>query len=63
MDELADQQFLPSRLTNFSTDYRLRTYTAGCYFLQENFELWTAKGMEVVSICTTVPLIFLPAAR
>ena len=41
--------FNKSKISNFTTDYVLRTYTAGCYYLDEKYEIWTSKGMEVVN--------------
>ena len=41
--------FDKSKISNFSTDYLLRTYTAGCYYLDEKYEVWTSKGMEVIN--------------
>lgn len=32
-----------------TTDYLLRTYTAGCYYLDEKFEEWTGRGMTVLN--------------
>ena len=41
--------FNKSKIANFTTDYLLRTYTAGCYYLDEKFEIWTSKGLQVVN--------------
>lgn len=34
-----------------TTDYKLRTYTAGCYYLDEKFEEWT--GINAQNIVTS----------
>jgi hypothetical protein len=34
-------RFDPQLIVNFSTDYKLRTYTSGCYFLDETHHLWS----------------------
>jgi hypothetical protein len=34
-------RFDPRQLVNFSTDYTLRTYTSGCYFLDTTHNLWS----------------------
>jgi hypothetical protein len=34
-------RFDPRLLVNFSTDYTLRTYTSGCYFLDTTHNLWS----------------------
>ena len=41
--------FDKTKIKNFTTDYLLRTYTAGCYYLDEKYEVWTSKGMEVIN--------------
>ena len=41
--------FDKSKISNFTVDYSLRTYTAGCYYLDEKYEIWTSKGMEVIN--------------
>ena len=48
-EEVSDGFFKKSKITSFTTDYMLRTYTAGCYFLDERYELWTGRGMVVES--------------
>ena len=48
-DDLAAGYFDKSKISNFSTDYLLRTYTAGCYYLDEKYEIWTGKGLQVLS--------------
>ena len=39
--ESNDKTFDKSKISAMSTDYLLRTYTAGCYFLDEKYEEWT----------------------
>ena len=35
-----------------TTDYSLRTYTAGCYYLDEKYEEWTGKNLKrTMSYC------------
>ena len=41
--------FDKTKISNFSTDYMLRTYTAGCYYLDEKYEVWTGKGLQVIN--------------
>ena len=40
-NELEDRHFDKSKIANLTTDYNLRTYTAGCYYLDEKYEEWT----------------------
>ena len=48
-DDVSAGFFKKSKISSMTTDYKLRTYTAGCYFLDERYELWTGKGMIVES--------------
>ena len=41
--------FAKSKISSLTTDYKLRTYTAGCYFLDERYEEWTGKSLMVES--------------
>ena len=41
--------FNKTKVTNFTTDYKLRTYTAGCYYLDEKYEVWTGRGLQVLN--------------
>ena len=41
--------FEKSKISNFTTDYLLRTYTAGCYYLDAKYEIWTSKGLQVLN--------------
>jgi hypothetical protein len=49
MDDKNAGFFNKTKVANFTTDYKLRTYTAGCYYLDEKYEVWTSKGMEVLN--------------
>ena len=42
-EEITDGFFDKKKVANFTTDYKLRTYTAGCYYLDEKYEIWTGK--------------------
>ena len=44
--ELQDKKFAKSKIANMTTDYSLRTYTAGCYYLDEKYEEWTGKNLR-----------------
>ena len=41
--------FEKNKISKITTDYYLRTYSAGCYFLDEKYEIWTGKGLKVES--------------
>ena len=49
MDDKVAGYFNKTKVTNFTTDYKLRTYSAGCYYLDEKYEMWTGKGLEVLN--------------
>ena len=40
-NEATDKTFDKSKISDMTTDYKLRTYTAGCYYLDEKYEEWT----------------------
>ena len=40
-NEVTDKTFDKSKISSMTTDYKLRTYTAGCYYLDEKYEEWT----------------------
>jgi hypothetical protein len=42
--ELAQSRFDAKKLINVTTDYLLRTYTSGCYFLDETYNLWSGEA-------------------
>ena len=49
LSEEETTSFDKSKISEFRTDYSLRTYTTGCYFLEEKYEEWTARGTIVLS--------------
>ena len=48
-EELTDRSFSKTKIGPMTTDYKLRTYTAGCYYLDEKYEEWTGRGMTVLN--------------
>ena len=40
-NEVTDKTFDKSKISKMTTDYKMRTYTAGCYYLDEKYEEWT----------------------
>ncbi|XP_023332927.1 uncharacterized protein LOC111704811 [Eurytemora carolleeae] len=48
VQEIADKKFSADKISDFRADYKLRTYTSGCYFLDEKFEIWSGRALEVV---------------
>ena len=48
-EDISAGSFKKSKISRFTTDYKILTYTAGCYFLDERYEEWTGKGMVVES--------------
>ena len=38
-----DKKFPKTKISPMTTDYLLRTYTAGCYYLDEKYEEWTGQ--------------------
>ena len=47
-NELNDKTFPKTKISNMTTDYLLRTYTAGCYYLDEKFEEWSGKKFHEI---------------
>ena len=50
-NELNDKTFPKTKISNMTTDYLLRTYTAGCYYLDEKFEEWSGKKFHEIVVC------------
>ena len=46
-DDKIAGHFDKNKISDFDTNYWLRTYTAGCYYLYEKYEIWTSKGLQV----------------
>ena len=48
-NEVTDKTFDKSKISKMTTDYKMRTYTAGCYYLDEKYEEWTGlNGQNIV---------------
>ena len=46
-NEVTDKAFDKSKISDMSTDYKLRTYTSGCYYLDEKYEEWTGLNLNL----------------
>ena len=46
--EVSQARFEPGKLVNLTTDYLLRTYTSGCYFLDETYNLWSGQLINII---------------
>ena len=49
-NEVTDKAFDKSKISNMTTDYKLRTYTSGCYYLDEKYEEWTGLNLNAQNL-------------